>query len=218
MKRPYVIINCAMSADGKIALPNKQQLRISSREDIQRMYKLRNTCDAVLVGINTILTDDPKLTVKDEYIDEINQPIRVVLDTNCRTPLDALVVNEKSKTYIFTKKDIVTKKFGKNVEIIVCDIDEEGLIDISNMLQILARKGVKSLMVEGGGTIIWNFLKKGFVDDIYVYIGPIIIGGSKTPTLADGKGIRDEDEKIKLTLVDIVKLGDGILTHYKLIK
>jgi 2,5-diamino-6-(ribosylamino)-4(3H)-pyrimidinone 5'-phosphate reductase len=218
MKRPYVIINCAMSADGKIALPNKQQLRISSRKDIERMYKLRNTCDAVLVGINTILTDDPKLTVKDEYMDEIHQPIRVVLDTHCRTPLDALVVNEKSKTYIFTKKDIVTKKFGKNVEIIVCDTDEEGLIDISNMLQILARKGIKSLMVEGGGTIIWNFLKKGFVDDIYVYIGPIIIGGCKTPTLADGKGITDEDDKIKLTLVGIDKLGDGILTHYKLIK
>ena len=91
-----------MSADGKIALPTRKQIRISSEEDIIRMYNLRNECDAVLVGVGTILSDDPKLTVKEKYVKSLNLPIRVILDTNCRTPENALAVNEKAKTMIFT--------------------------------------------------------------------------------------------------------------------
>ena len=73
MTKPYVIINCAMSADGKIALPTRKQLRISSEEDIKRMYNLRNKCDGVLVGVGTILSDDPKLTVKEKYVKNPNK-------------------------------------------------------------------------------------------------------------------------------------------------
>jgi len=74
-----------MSADGKIALPTKKQIRISSEEDIKRMYQLRNESDAVLVGIGTILTDNPKLTVKETYVHHPRQPLRVILDSKCRT-------------------------------------------------------------------------------------------------------------------------------------
>ena len=96
MKRPHVTINCAMSADGKIALPNRKQLRISCDEDIKRMYNLRNEVDAVLVGIETILSDDPKLTVKEKYVKNLKQPLRVVLDSTCKTPKDALVLNDSA--------------------------------------------------------------------------------------------------------------------------
>ncbi len=94
MKRPYVVINCAMSADGKIASPSGKQMRISCDEDIKRMYELRNGCDAVLVGINTVLSDDPKLTVKEKYVKNPKQPIRIVLDTNliCK-PVPAFFAN-----------------------------------------------------------------------------------------------------------------------------
>ena len=217
MKRPYVIINCAMSADGKIALPTKNQIRISSDEDIERMYKLRNECDAVLVGVGTILADDPKLTVKEKYVKKPNQPIRVILDTNCKTPENALAVNEKAKTLIFTSNEC-KKNYNKNVEIVKCRTDKDGLIELKEMLEILFQKGIKKLMIEGGGTVIWNFLKQGFVDVLYVYVGPIIIGGKDTPTLADGDGIFDEKEKIKLEFADMKKLGEGILIHYKMIK
>ena len=104
MKRPNVIINCAMSADGKIALPNRRQLRISCDEDIKRMYNLRNNADAVLVGIGTILSDDPKLTVKEKYVNNPKQPLRIILDNKCRTPKDALVLNDSAKTLIITAK------------------------------------------------------------------------------------------------------------------
>jgi 2,5-diamino-6-(ribosylamino)-4(3H)-pyrimidinone 5'-phosphate reductase len=215
MKRPYVVINCAMSADGKIASPSGKQMRISCDEDIRRMYELRNKNDAVLVGINTVLNEDPKLTIKDKYIKNPKQPIRVILDTHCKTPEDALVVNSTSKTLIISGKQC-DKKFADNVEIILCDTDKDGLIDLEKLLEILYNKGVKKLMVEGGGTVIWNFLKSGFVDDFYVYVGPMIIGGTNTPTLS-GK-MKIDEENIKLKLVETKTIGPGIILHYRLIK
>ena len=129
MKRPYVVINCAMSADRKIASPSGKQYRISCEEDIKRMYELRNESDAVLVGINTVLSDDPKLTVKEKYVRNPKQPIRIVLDTKCRTPVDYLVVNETAKTFVVTA-DKCNKNYRSNVEVIICDTDDRGLLNL----------------------------------------------------------------------------------------
>lgn len=212
MKRPYVVINCAMSADGKIASPSGKQMRISCDEDIKRMYELRNECDAVLVGINTVLSDDPKLTVKEKYVKNPKQPIRIVLDTNCRTSVDSLVVNNLAKTLIISGKQC-DKEFGNNVEVIECDTNKDGVIDLEKLMEILYNKDIKKLMVEGGGTVIWNFLKYGFVDDFYVYVGPMIIGGKDTPTIAGGKKI---DENSNLKLVETKTIGPGTLLHYRI--
>lgn len=206
-----------MSADGKIALPSKKQLRISSDEDIERMYKLRNDCDAVLVGINTILSDNPKLTVKEKYVENPKQPLRIILDSKCRTPKNALVLNNASKTLIITTK-INEKGFeGKHIEVIGCNTNKNGQVDLNCVMELLHKKGIKKLLVEGGGTIIWNFLKRRLVDDLYIYIGPYIIGGKTTPTVTNGPGIKNEGELISLKIVDVNRLGLGILTHYKLI-
>ena len=215
MNRPYVTINCAMSADGKIASPSGKQIRISCDEDIKRMYLMRNDNDAVLVGVGTILSDDPKLTVKEIYVSEVKNPIRVVLDTHCKTPESALVINKDAKTLIVTGKKC-DKKFSENVEIIQCETDKDGLIKLEKLLGILLDRGIKTLMVEGGSKIIWNFLKNRLVDEMFVYIGPMIIGGKNTPTLASGEGI--EKELIPLEIVDVQSIGPGILVHYKMIK
>ena len=214
MKRPYVVINCAMSADGKIASPSGRQLRISCDEDIKRMYELRNECDAVLVGINTVLSDDPKLTVKEKYVKNPKQPIRIVLDTKCKTPINSLVVNNAAKTLIIAGEKC-SKRFGENVEIVVCEKDDNGLIYLEKLLDTLYNKGIKKLMVEGGGTVIWNFLNKGFVDDFYVYVGLMIIGGKNTPNIGGGSG-----KKFKkfLKLIETRNIGPGTLFHYRLIK
>lgn len=205
MKRPYVVINCAMTADGKIASPSGKQLKISCEEDMKRVYQLRNDSDAVLVGINTVLSDDPKLTVKEKYVKNPRQPLRVVLDSKCRTPIDSLVVNNVAKTLIFTAKK-TDKKYQDNVELIICDTDKEGFISLEKMLKILFDKEIKKLMVEGGSTVIHNFLKHGLVDDFYVYIGPMIVGGNKAPRL-----VIDEC----LNLIESKKIGEGILKHYR---
>ncbi len=214
MKRPYIIINCAMSADGKIALPNRKQIRLSSKEDIKRMYQLRNNCDAVLVGIGTVISDDPKLTVKNKYVKNVKNPIRIILDSKCRIPLNSLVLDNSSKTYIVTSQKCI-RKFGLNIEILQCKKNQDGKIDLNDLLFKLKNLGINKLMVEGGSSVIWSFLNLGFFDDLFVYLAPFIIGGELTPTMADGLGINDEKSKILLDVVDIKKLGEGLLIHYQ---
>jgi len=216
MNRPNIIINCAMSADGKIALPNRSQMKISSEEDMERVHILRNRCDAVLVGIGAVLSDDPKLTVKEKYIENIKQPIRIILDTNCKTPTDSLVVNEKAKTIICCKENIEKNVFQDNVEILVCKTDQQNHLDLNDVLNKLAQNGIQTILIEGGGTIIWSFLKERLVDDFYVYIGSTIIGGKQTPTMVDGIGIINENEAIQLKIKKIELKDNGVLLHYQL--
>lgn len=215
MKRPHVIINCAMSADGKIASPTRKQMRISSDEDMKRTHRLRNKCDAVLVGIGTILADDPKLTVKKKYVKNPKQPLRVILDSKGRTPAHALALNNISKTLIITAKGKEKTYTGAHIEVVSCKIDRNGLIDVKDALDLLYRKGVRTLLVEGGGTIIWNFLKNKVVDDLYIFIGSCIIGGKETPTVADGEGIKSEEDCIPLKIVKVKRAGLGVLIHYQ---
>ena len=217
MKRPHVIINCAMSADGKIALPSRKQVRISCNEDIKRMYNLRNEVDAVLVGIGTILSDDPKLTIKEKYVKNPKQPLRVILDSSCRTPKDALVLNDSAETLIITKKGNEKQFDCKHIGVVGCKIDNEGYLDLNCVLDLLSQKGVKKLLVEGGSTVIWSFLKKKLVDDLFIYIGPYVIGGKDTPTVADGSGIKNENELLSLRIVNVKRLDEGALIQYKVL-
>jgi 2,5-diamino-6-(ribosylamino)-4(3H)-pyrimidinone 5'-phosphate reductase len=217
MNRPYVIINCAISADGKIASPAGRQIRISNEEDMRRVYNLRNEFDAVLVGVNTIQADNPKLTVKEGYVQNPKNPVRVILDTHCITKEDALVVDKQAKTLIITNGEC-DKNYKSNVEVVQCGVDYEGFIDLNQMLEILYDRGIRKLMVEGGSTVIWNFLKQGLVDDLFVFIGPMVIGGKYTPSMADGEGIDQEDELINLEIVEFRKIGNGLLVHYKMVK
>jgi 2,5-diamino-6-(ribosylamino)-4(3H)-pyrimidinone 5'-phosphate reductase len=207
-----------MSADGKIALPSRRQLRISNDKDIERVYKLRNECDAVLVGIGAILSDDPKLTVNDKYVKNPRQPLRVVLDSSARTPGDAVILNDAAKTLIVTIQGNEKHFDGDHIEVVGIQNDDEGYVNLESMLNVLYHKGIKKLLVEGGGTVIWSFLREKLVDDLYTYIGPCIIGGKNTPTMADGSGIKNEDNLLFLRIIDANKLGDGLLVHYKLIK
>lgn len=219
MNRPKIIINAAMSADGKIALPTGKQLRISSDEDMKRVFQLRNDCDGILVGIGAVLADDPKLTVKEKYVSNPCQPIRIVLDSNCKTPANSLVVNDWARTIlVVANKTRCDKSFKDNVELLRCPLKDDGLLDLSVMLSSLFKKGIKTLLVEGGGTVIWEFLKQGFIDELWVYVGPMIVGGKKTPTLADGKGISTVDDLINLNIKQIRQLGEGILIQYDLVK
>jgi 2,5-diamino-6-(ribosylamino)-4(3H)-pyrimidinone 5'-phosphate reductase len=183
--------------------------------DIERMHRLRNECDAVLVGVGTILTDNPKLTVKEKYVKHPKQPLRVVLDSKGRTPSHALVLNDVSKTLIITAKGKEKTYKGSHIQVVSCKTDRTGLIDVKSSLDFLYRKGVRTLLVEGGGTIIWNFLKNKVVDDLYIFIKPCIIGGKETPTVAEGEGIKSEEDSIPLKIVNVKRLGTGLLIHYQ---
>lgn len=206
--RPKIILNCAASADGKIALPDRRNLKLSNQEDFERVHDLRKKCDGILVGIGTILEDDPSLTVKGKQTK--TNPIRIILDTNYRTPKDAKVLDDKAKTIIAIGEKTKPEK-KNNTEIIRCGINE---IDIERLVNKLRTKGIESILVEGGETVMWSFLEKGLFDEFNVFVSSIIIGGESTPTIAGGKGISDNANSLKLKLVSSEALGNGVLLRY----
>ena len=166
-----------MSADGKIALPNRKQIRLSNDEDAKRVDNLRKECDAILVGIGTIIEDNPKLTIKNNTSLSKN-PIRIVLDTNCRTPLDSNVLNNEAKTIIAVGNHCKINQLKKS-EIIKCGNKQ---IDIKKLIEELSKKGIEKLLVEGGETVLWSFLNQNLFHEINIFIASRIIGGKETPT------------------------------------
>ncbi len=198
-----------MSIDGKIALPDRKQTRISNEEDMERVHRLRNECDAVLVGIGTVLADNPKLTVKEKYVEKPANPMRVVLDSKFRTPDDAEVLSKDAPTLIATTGEEFKKG---NIEAVKCG-DER--VNLHKLMDLLYERGVKKLLVEGGETVIWEFLRQRLVDEFYIFMAPIVIGGTKSPTAAGGGGASSPDDVIQMKLDDIKRIGNGVLLKFK---
>ncbi|MEW5937414.1 MAG: 2,5-diamino-6-(ribosylamino)-4(3H)-pyrimidinone 5'-phosphate reductase [Candidatus Thermoplasmatota archaeon] len=206
--RPYVIINCAASLDGKIALKTRVQTRISSPADMRRVQRLRAGCDAVMVGVGTVLSDNPTLLVKPEFVMGKKQPLRVVLDSRCRTPLGAEVLDGRAETIIFAARGHGRSLHGG--EVIEAG---ERQVDLGEALDILARRGVRRLLVEGGGEVIWSFLSTGQWDELKVFVGSMVIGGGG-PTLAEGEGAASMSKAVRLRMTRATVLEDGILLEY----
>ena len=205
-----VVINFAMSADGKIALKSRRQTAISDEADKKRVHELRNRSDAILVGIGTVLSDDPKLTVNEKYVERTKNPLRIVLDSRGRMPSGALVLNGAAPTLVVTSEEC-SKSFP-NTETIRCG---KGEVDLGRLLEILEERGIQSLLVEGGSRVIWSFLEKRLADEVHMYIGSMVIGGDSAPTPAGGEGAADEGEIVALTLKSCEAIGEGILLKYQ---
>lgn len=204
--RPFIHINCAMSADGKIAGSERKQVRISSQEDKDRVKSLRRTYDAILVGVGTIVSDDPHLTVKGRTYEE-NQ-VRIVIDPKCRIPLDALVLDDRART-------VIAVEDGKGKDIPGATIVECGSpFGLDTLMERLSQMGIGSILVEGGGETIASFFRNGLVDRYTVFVGSKIIGGRASPTPADGDGwVMKEGFPLRLVGAEI--LGDGVLLSYE---
>jgi 2,5-diamino-6-(ribosylamino)-4(3H)-pyrimidinone 5'-phosphate reductase len=220
-ERPFVFINAAMSADGKIATTLRKQTRISGSLDFDRMDELRASSDAVMVGIGTVLSDNPSLTVKSKERREKRckegkdeNPVRIVVDSLARTPIDADIFKkgEGKKIIVVTESapEEKVKQLAKNAEIIVSG---EKSVDLENLLFELKERGINRLMVEGGATLNWGLISGNLVDEIYTFIGSIIIGGKTAPTLVDGEGFISDFSK--LLLISCEKLEDGVLVRWK---
>jgi 2,5-diamino-6-(ribosylamino)-4(3H)-pyrimidinone 5'-phosphate reductase len=205
--RPIVTVNCAMSPDGKIATIARKQVRISSPEDMERVKALRRASGAILVGVGTVLADDPHLTVKGLSWEE--NPLRVVLDCRGRTPSTAKVFDDRARTLIVTCGGCARTWEGAEVF-----RAGEGRIDLMALMRELERRGVQSLMVEGGGETIFSFFEAGLVDRYLVYIGTRVYGGKDAPTPADGFGFQ-EGTAYPLRLVGVERLGEGVLLSYE---
>ncbi len=205
LNRPYIILNCAMSLDGKIALKTKIQTKISNNIDIARVQRLRGTVDGILVGIGTVLSDDPELLAKGSK----KNPVRIVLDSKLRIPFNAKVLNDKSKTIIVTTENSILKN-DLNCEIIVCG---KTRVDLNKLMYILQQRNIHRLLVEGGATVNYSFLKNGLFDELNVFVGSMIIGGN-APTLANGEGANKYEEIIPIKLISAEVLDNGVLLKY----
>lgn len=225
MNRPYVFINTATSADGKIDTFERKGSAISSERDKERVDQLRADADAVLVGGKTLLGELPKLTVKSEALREARvkrgmtpNPIKVGVVTSADIPLDSDFIKAgPARAVIFTTSRTSISQLetlrANGVEVFV---DDAPRVNLGKMMETLGELGVKRLMVEGGGTINFELLRLGLVDELMIYIAPMIFGGDNAPTLASGFGlVRNEAIAMKLKNVETHEDG-GVLLTYKL--
>jgi 2,5-diamino-6-(ribosylamino)-4(3H)-pyrimidinone 5'-phosphate reductase len=220
--RPRVHINVAMSADGKLSTRERRQVKISGPADFARVDRIKAESDAVMVGIGTILADDPSLTVKSPELRALRRerglfehPIRIVVDSRLRTPRQASILHKGEGLRIIACSDEACSRQKESLEpyasIITAGKDE---VDLGLLLSILYDRGIRTLMVEGGGTLIWGLFSEGLVDELTCFIGNMIIGGSSAPTLADGEGFVDKSVFTRLSLDRIERMDHGALLFW----
>ncbi|MBS3761281.1 2,5-diamino-6-(ribosylamino)-4(3H)-pyrimidinone 5'-phosphate reductase [Halodesulfurarchaeum sp.] len=217
----HVAVNAAMSVDGKLASREREQLSISGPEDFDRVEALRADCDAIMVGVGTVLADDPSLTLDDDSASanreergQQPQPIRVVADSRARIPPDANVLDEGADTVVLVSEAVPTEHVT-SLSSVGATIIEAGTsrVDLESAIRELADLGVENLLVEGGGELIFSLFEADLVDELSVYIGSLLIGGRDAPTLADGSGFTSDYPEFEL--VSVRRLGDGVLLEYE---
>lgn len=212
MPRPYVILNAAMTLDGKIATACGDS-KISSEADLTRLHRLRAKMDAVMVGAGTILADNPSLTVRRV---KGRNPIRVVVDGMARIPTNAKVLDNSARTIVAVSKaadkERVEELRRAGAEVIV---GEGESVDLHLLLEELYRRGIRKLLLEGGSTLNWNMVSRGLVDEIQVTVAPRIVGGAAAKTLVGGDGFCKVRDGVRLKLSKVSKLGSDVLLVYR---
>lgn len=212
MARPYVILNAAMTLDGKIATVAGDS-RISCEEDLDRIHELRASVDAVMVGVGTVLADDPSLTVRRV---RGKNPIRVVVDSLAKTPSDAKVLDSSARTIVAVSKRAAEEdieRLRRKGALVMIGGEEE--VNLPKLLEELHAMGVRKLLLEGGSTLNWSMLREGLVDEVRVAIAPRIVGGEAARTLVGGAGFRSVSEGIELELVSVDRVGTDLLLTYR---
>lgn len=206
--RPFVTAKFAMSLDGKIATRSGESRWISGTESRAHGHMLRSAHDAILVGIGTVIADDPELTARVEG-SVARQPLRVVLDSQLRTPPTSKVVAPNTL--------IATTRHGSvgAAEILVLPGTPAAKVGLGPLLDELGRRGILSLLIEGGAEVHASFFAEGLVDKVQAYIAPIIIGGREAPGPVGGDGVRSLSNAIRLRDVDAMRIGDDLwITGY----
>lgn len=220
--RPYVILNAAMTLDGKIVTASNSS-NISGEEDLERVHELRKSVDGIMVGIGTVLADDPRLTVHKIDANPEDNPVRIVVDSKCRTPIASRVTNKDAKTVIAManefKYDFVVSDRYEVFKKRGVDFFFSGdvKVDLPALMDYLYSIGIKTLMLEGGATLNFAMIKEGLIDEIRVCVAPKVVGGVNAKTLFDGEGFDTMDESVNLELVDSFSLGKDLILMYNVL-
>lgn len=214
-RKPYVTLKYAMTMDGKTATSTGKSKWITGETARRRVHEDRNRYMAIMVGVGTVIADDPELTCRLSGEAEGRDPIRIICDTNLRTPLDSRIVA--------TAKDIETiiatactddekqrRYLDMGVRIITLP-QKEGHIDLVRLAEKLGEAGIDSVILEGGGTLSYSALKSGIVKRVQAYVAPKLFGGTDAKTPVEGKGIDEVKDCIRITDISVTKTGEDIL-------
>ena len=217
--RPYIVMKYAMTADGKIATRTRESRWITGEIARKRVHEDRNKYAAIMVGVGTVIADDPLLTCR---IEGGKNPMRIICDTNLRIPLDSQVVKTADQAIT------VIATCSKNEEKIDALVDEgcwilnvpekDGHINLNELVKCIGEMNLDSIYIEGGGTLNWSALEAGIVDTLNIYIAPKILGGKEAPSPVDGLGCEIPDGGFGLSSPKITILGGDILLESEVIK
>ncbi|MFX1452280.1 MAG: 2,5-diamino-6-(ribosylamino)-4(3H)-pyrimidinone 5'-phosphate reductase [Promethearchaeota archaeon] len=216
VEKPYIILSAAMTIDGKIASKSGDP-ELSDEEDWKEVHKLRTQMDAIMVGKGTILKDNPKLHIK--YYDHRGY-YRIIIDSNLSIPSDSNVINFQPQIYptiICTTENAPIDKIkefeSKKVKIVKSGTGRR--VDLKKLMSSLANMGIKSILLEGGGTLNWSFVKNDLIDEIRLTIAPWMIGGKAATSLVDGFGFEKMNQGRKFKLLKVSSRDNYVILRYK---
>ncbi len=212
-KMPYAIIKVAQSIDGKIATKSGESQWISGEASRRFSQKLRAGSDAILVGANTVLKDDPALSVR--LGKRVRQPLKVILDSYLRISPNAKIFSAKSKGSVLiavSKKAsrLRIKKFQNKAEVVLLK-EKKGRVDLRSLMMILGKKGIVRVLIEGGGEVVASAIEGRLVQEVYFFLSPKIIGGKEAVSSVAGPGIRFLRDAPKIKESKVIRIGDDYL-------
>lgn len=212
-KKPFIVMKVAMSLDGKIATSTGKSKWISCEESRRCVHKLRSELMGILVGINTVINDDPMLDCR---LENGKNPIRIIVDTTLKIPIDSKIVSSAKliRTIVVTTKNanrsMIKSLEDKGVEILTVNL-KNNLVDLKEMINKLGKLNIDSILIEGGSRLNYSSISENIVDKVQVYLAPIILGGESSKTPIGGQGIFDIKEAFKINRLKYTKVGSDIL-------
>ncbi|MBM3939609.1 MAG: bifunctional diaminohydroxyphosphoribosylaminopyrimidine deaminase/5-amino-6-(5-phosphoribosylamino)uracil reductase RibD [SAR202 cluster bacterium] len=208
---PFVTAKFAMSLDGKVATRAGDSIWITGEEARRVAHQLRAESDAVMVGVGTVLADNPRLTVRDVPTKGDRQPMRVVIDSEGRTPADAALLSQPGQTLVAVADIAASQRAWKGGSGAVLLPGEDGRVDLRAVLELLGQQDVTSVLVEGGPTLLGSLFDAGLVDKVIAFVAPTIIGGETAKSAVGGLGAARMADALRLRDVSYRQAGDDMM-------
>ena len=211
-KKPYVVMKYAMTMDGKIAAYTGESKWVTGEAARIHVQEQRLKYTGIMVGVGTVLADDPMLTCR---LENSRNPVRIICDSHLRTPLTSKIVRTAETIPTILASSSKDQQKIKNYEELGCQVlyvpEKNGHIDLNRLMELLGAAKIDSILLEGGGSLNWSALESGIVQKVQTYIAPKLFGGEEAKTPVEGKGFPDPASAILLKNSEIIRIGDDFL-------